>query len=160
MSATSLLGYCNRTMFGAPGGAVAGGVAAPAAGMPGATWAKAPVAAPSRTNATQKSLSTGFFTGSKISRSMQFAYENRSLKLLDAEDQSVIGELHVSRVDPYRAANGAGYSSNRSCKEQRNSFCLTGSGARRHARAHSHPGRKQGRHPPGDHGAADCLEPW
>src|SRR5215212_1572792 len=125
MSATSLLGYCSRTICGAPGGAVGGGVAAAAAGIPGATWAKAPTAAPSRNKATQKNLSTGFITDSKISRSMQFAYENR---LLDAEDPSVIGELHVSDVDRYCPANSVSHSSNHS-GERRKSFAITGSGA-------------------------------
>src|SRR5689334_25396926 len=124
MSATSLLGYCSLTMFGAPGGAVGGGVAAAAAGIPGATWAKAPGAAPSRSNATQKSLSTGLFTGGIITRSMRFAYENCVIRFLrthvtnrnglDGQYRIIVGELNVSTVDRYRAANCAVHSSNRS----------------------------------------------
>src|SRR5436190_2914459 len=134
MSATSLLGYCSRTMFGAPGGAVGGGVAAAAAGMPGATWANAPGAAPRNSNATQKNLSTGLVTGSQditIStiRLREFAnpdFAHSKSKLLDAQYLIVVGELHVSRVDRYRAANSAFHSSNCS-RKKRKPFCITDS---------------------------------
>src|SRR6266480_2680993 len=58
MSSTSLFGYCSFTMFGAPGGGVAGGGAAVVVDATGATWLKAPVDNASMTAATQKSLST------------------------------------------------------------------------------------------------------
>src|SRR5664279_401887 len=66
MSTTSLFANCNRTICGAPAGALVtgSGVANAIADSPGATWANTPAKPANRIVTTQESLSTGVFTWS------------------------------------------------------------------------------------------------
>src|SRR3982751_6312058 len=102
MSATSLFGYCSRTMLGAPGGALGGGVAAVAAdaiGMPGATWAKAPITGSTKRKAREKTLSTSFFTRSEYHR--QHGSPTRIARRSPSPwDGAVIGGMLKQRADP------------------------------------------------------------